>query len=149
MTAVLGDDRLPPNFWSKVDAGDNGCWLWTAARKADGYGVFAIERAAKRAHRVSYEALVGPIPSGLQLDHLCRTRHCVNPDHLEPVSQHENNRRGESRSSLRARQTECVNGHPFDDQNTAWVQQGKYRLRRCKACAATRARRYARSKAAS
>lgn len=120
MTAVLGDDRLPPNFWSKVDAGDNGCWLWTA--------------------------LVGPIPSGLQLDHLCRTRHCVNPDHLEPVSQQENNRRGESRSSIRARQTECINGHPFDDENTAWVTQGKYRLRRCKACAAARARRYQRVK---
>lgn len=86
-------------FWSKVDTdGPGGCWLWTGALNADGYGSFQVEsRRSIGVHRYAYELLVGPIPAGLELDHVkaqgCRHRHCVNPAHLEPVTHEENVRR--------------------------------------------------------
>lgn len=85
-------------FMAKVDlAGHGGCWLWTAAvDPTTGYGKFHIgpDQRTCGAHRFAYELLVGPIPDGLVLDHLCRVRHCVNPQHLEPVTVGENLRRG-------------------------------------------------------
>ncbi len=72
----------------------DGCWRWTGSVTPQGYGMFAFSDEGKRAHRVMYELLVGPIPEGLTLDHLCRVRHCVNPEHLEPVTLAENVRRG-------------------------------------------------------
>ena len=118
-------------FWAKVDKSDpEGCWLWTGAL-SDGYGSFGIEgHRTKGAHRYAYETLVGPVPSGLQLDHLCRVRNCVNPDHLEPVTQRENLLRSEGAAARNARKTHCENGHPFDDENTSSTN-GK---RRCRAC---------------
>jgi HNH endonuclease len=96
--------RTPPSerFWAKINKGgpipehrsDLGpCWLWTAATNY-GYGVFRIDRRSIYAHRYAYELLVGPIPDGLQLDHLCRVPPCVNPTHLEPVTHRENILRG-------------------------------------------------------
>ena len=72
------------------------CWLWTAAKQQGGYGMFGAKNTKKvvAAHRWSYEHFVGPIPKGMQIDHLCRVRHCVNPAHLEPVTPKENLRRG-------------------------------------------------------
>jgi hypothetical protein len=91
-----GDERLPPRFWNKVAAvKGGGCWYWMAGLFRGGYGQFRFGRNT-RAHRVAYEALVGEIPAGLDLDHLCRVRHCVNPEHLEPVTRKENIRRGET-----------------------------------------------------
>ena len=89
-------------FWSKVDRnGRGGCWLWTASLNRYGYPNFgAVNGRPMAGHRYAYERLVGPIPAGLQLDHLCRVRRCVNPAHLEPVTPKENTRRG-----LRARMT--------------------------------------------
>src|ERR1019366_4519713 len=72
---------------------NTGCWLWTGGLNRGGYGQFMTPPCTV-AHRVAYELFVGPIPEGLQLDHLCRVRSCVNPQHLEPVSQQENIRRG-------------------------------------------------------
>lgn len=109
-------------FWSKVDkSGD--CWEWTAY-KLQGYGRFGVGGAPKNggrivyAHRWSYEALVGPIPDGLQLDHLCRNRGCVNPDHLEPVTSRENTLRGESLWAINAQKTHCPQGHEYTPENT-------------------------------
>lgn len=90
-------------FWRRVVKTD-GCWNWIGAT-LEGYGTFH----ARRAHRMAYEMLVGPIPGGLHLDHLCRNRACVNPAHLEPVTLAENIRRGE-----RAMKTTCPRGHPYD-----------------------------------
>lgn len=85
---------IEARFWAKVDKTET-CWLWTAAiRRRSGYGVFSHQARTMLAHRFAYELLVGPIPDGLVIDHLCRVRHCVNPDHLEPVTQRENLRRG-------------------------------------------------------
>ena len=109
-------------FFDKVLIGDD-CWEWQASVRANGYGQFNLN-GAKKAHRVSYALLVGDIPNSLQLDHLCRNRRCVNPKHLEPVTQQENLRRGA------AVRTACPQGHPWDEMNTYWY--GGTRL--CRAC---------------
>lgn len=81
-------------FWTKVHLpSDDGCWVWTASQNGTGYGALTIAGARKLAHRLAYAHLVGPIPDGLDLDHLCRNRMCVNPAHLEPVTRRENLRR--------------------------------------------------------
>ena len=94
-TPQFGDTRLPPRFWAKVRVLDNGCWEWTGGQFPNGYGAFHItHKGTVYAHRWSYEHLVAPIPNGLQSDHLCRNRPCVNPAHIEPVTCAENLRRG-------------------------------------------------------
>lgn len=89
-----GRQPLPTDqrFWAKVDA-EGICWEWTSTVDGTGYGKIKIARVWVPAHRWAYETLVGPIPAGLELDHLCRIRRCVNPDHLEPVTTTENLRR--------------------------------------------------------
>jgi hypothetical protein len=89
---ILGDDES--RFLSKVLKHPDGCWEWTAGRSGGpGYGAFSLGQRKVGAHRWSYENFVGPIPEGLELDHLCRNPGCVNPDHLEPVTRSENIRR--------------------------------------------------------
>jgi hypothetical protein len=91
----FGDPRLPGRFWSKcIPEPNSGCWLWTAYLDRDGYGTIRIGLAKFRAHRVAYDAKKQTIPPGLQIDHLCRTPCCVNPEHLEAVTPGENTRRG-------------------------------------------------------
>mgnify|MGYP001608583411 CR=1 FL=1 len=80
---------LDERFWAKVLVGD-GCWDWQASKTPGGYGSFRAADRTVCAHRFSYELLVGPIPEGLDLDHLCRNKGCVNPEHLEPVTRREN-----------------------------------------------------------
>lgn len=87
---IVGDDRA--RFMAKVDqSGD--CWLWTAHVNADGYGVFRFDGQMGGAHRFAWRLLVGEVPDGMELDHLCRVRHCVNPAHMEVVTHAENVRR--------------------------------------------------------
>lgn len=118
-------------FWAKVDKTPT-CWLWTGAKTGSGgYGVIRLGDTLVRAHRFAYEAMVGPIPDGLVLDHLCRVRACVNPGHLEPVTTQENVLRGEGPAASRAKQTACKYGHPFDEANTRITKLGQ---RRCRVC---------------
>lgn len=107
-----------------------GCWLWTGFVEPSGYGRMTYG-GQQLAHRISYEHFVGPIPAGLQLDHLCRVRNCVNPEHLEPVTARENTLRGEAPAALNARKTHCIRGHEFTPENT-YVQSGGGRG--CVAC---------------
>jgi hypothetical protein len=121
-----------------VDPQQGGCWYWTGARDWKGYGVTHWFGQQLMAHRVVYEFLVGPIPEGLHVDHLCSVPRCVNPDHLEPVTAQENNRRSMSRSAVNARKTACHRGHDFTPENTYVNPRGQ---RQCRACGAESARR--------
>ncbi|MFI1942236.1 HNH endonuclease signature motif containing protein [Streptomyces purpureus] len=107
------------------------CWLWTKALDRHGYAEIKIDRRHYLAHRVSYELFVGPIPPGLVIDHLCRVRSCLNPAHLEPVTNRENVLRGEGLAAQNAAKAHCPQGHPYDEANTILRPSGS---RRCRAC---------------
>ncbi len=106
---------------------NSGCWLWMGRGHSQGYG----RLGESFAHRLSYETFKGPIPEGLQIDHLCRVRLCVNPAHLEAVEWHENWRRGESTSAKQSRQQECVRGHSLTGTNLVSNSRG---TRQCRIC---------------
>lgn len=118
----LVEDR----FFDKVVAGPNGCWIWTGAG-GNGYGRFFLTdtRRMVQAHRWSYEFHFGLLQDGVTVDHLCRTKLCVNPAHLEPVTNQENVRR------WAATITHCPQGHPYDEENTYVCANGKRSCRTC------------------
>jgi hypothetical protein len=137
------EDRL----WEKVREQDCGyetpCWVWTASTAGEGYGSIGLGRQAEGkayTHRVAYELIVGKIPDGLTIDHLCRNRRCCNPAHLETVTQAENNRRGNGWSGRNHRKTHCKRGHPLSGDNLGRAKLG----RECRAC--HREREYARKR---
>lgn len=133
-------------FWRSFEKSD-GCWEWTASKWTAGYGRFFVGGRRVAAHRVSYEIHVGPIPEGLQLDHLCRNHGCVNPYHLEPVTPGENQRRGYLAGRAKPgvpkgtviggalkhlNKTHCPYGHPYDGDNL--YVDPKRGHRHCKTC---------------
>jgi hypothetical protein len=120
-------------FWNRVDrSGD--CWLWRGRPTPKGYGVIGINGKDKYVHQVSYEAFIGPIPAGLVIDHLCRVRLCVNPAHLEPVTNKVNILRGMGACAQNTRKTECPKGHALtlDNLLPAPLRQGKRSCRTCR-----------------
>lgn len=133
MTILTREDAA--RLWSKFDQrGVDECWIWTGSHDNYGYGHLSVKvdgkHTTRKAHRLVYEQLIGPIPDGLQLDHLCRVRNCVNPNHLEPVDGRTNVLRGEGISAVLARRETCQNGHEYTPENTRY--EGT--VRRCRAC---------------
>jgi hypothetical protein len=126
------DDR----FWQKVSPEPNsGCWLWTGADNGEGYGTISVPgKRGHKAHRFAYELFVGPIPDGLQIDHLCRVRCCVNPAHLEAVTQKVNVQRGIAVAKTKeyfAAITHCPHGHKYSGDNLRKSKQGHRLCRTC------------------
>lgn len=142
---AFGDERLPKRFWEKIRTTENGCWEWTAQIGHHGYARFQFAGKSTRAHRFAYEKLVGAILDGLVIDHTCRVRHCVNPAHLEPVTNAENLRRG---GHYGRDKTHCAQGHPFDGENTGVDNLGRRFCRECHRAAnrAWKARQHAAAK---
>lgn len=129
-------------IWPKV-AKTEGCWEWAGAKNDKGYGVIRVQIGSRtrilRVHRVVYEMLVGPIAPGLTLDHLCRNRKCCNPADLEPVTKRVNILRGVGLAAQRAKQTHCIHGHEFSEENTCFSGLTG-RQRACRTCARIRSR---------
>jgi len=124
-------------FWEKVNKdGPSGCWVWTASLNR-GYGELGIMTNGKprnyKAHRLAWEWLRGPIPEGLVVDHLCRNRACVNPDHLELVTNEENIRRGMWQPVVNVTKTECIHGHELAGDNV-YRPPSRPNVRQCKTC---------------
>ena len=126
-------------FMEKVRLDESGCGLWTSVTTWANYGRFKVNGRFVQAHRWAYEYFKGPIPPGLQLDHLCRNRNCVNPAHLEPVTNRENLLRGDTLSARNTAKTHCPQGHPYAGDNLYIDPFGK---RQCRTCVAYRNRLY-------
>lgn len=138
--------KMVTRFWLKVYArGD--CWEWRGFRNSDGYGQFTLGEDRLQAHRIAFTEAYGSIPGGLQIDHLCQHPWCVRPSHLDAVVQRTNILRGNNNAAARhARQTACINGHPFNEENTWRPRDGSRRY--CKVCLREAQRRYRRKKVA-
>lgn len=120
-------------FDSKVLKVATGCWLWNGKIAPNGYGQFSLGHARYvSAHRWGYERFRGPIPTGADLDHTCRRRACVNPDHLEPVSRRENLLRGDTIPARHSAKTQCPQGHAYTAENT-YSYRGQRHCRTCRA----------------
>jgi hypothetical protein len=130
------DKEAKARFWRKVSPGPaDACWIWHGASNAKGYGNVGRKVGARKvtylAHRVAYEVTHGPVPSGLDLDHTCRNKRCVNPGHLEPVTFLANMRRRYAEKPDE-RDTHCLRGHEYTAENTAFISTTGQR--KCRTC---------------
>lgn len=136
-------------FWSKVNKTNStdDCWIWNGPfRSSDKtkYGIFFTYNNGKQitngAHRYIYEQLIGTIPNGLVIDHLCNTPSCVNPNHLNATTQKENVLRSNGLSAKNARKTHCPQGHPYDEINTSVSKTNGSRT--CRKCSIAKTKKY-------
>lgn len=127
---------LVERFERKINKTPGGCWWWTGAARPSGYGNFWVEGRCVISHRYAYEERYGNIPDGLTIDHLCRNRRCVNPDHLEAVTQRTNLLRGNTLPAAAAARQCCASGHAYTTENTRLTAG----YRKCRECDKLRAR---------
>lgn len=147
---VFGDPRLPVRFWQSIRVSSGGCWEWAGSKFGTGYGRYRHERGDRGrqlAHRVSYRVLAGEFDSGLDIDHLCRNKICVNPAHLEPVPHHVNQDRSPlikvafaARVEAQKAITHCPQGHEYTENNTRRDKRG---CRVCRTCQRAAQKAYA------
>ena len=136
-TGTKGFISIPAEnrFWEKVHIGEK-CWTWMGAKTAKGYGQIWVDGKSDYAHRISFEMHKGPIPDGLEIDHLCENPSCVNPGHLEAVTHAENIRRAARRIDYaNSRKTHCMHGHALSGENLRPDKGGR---RQCRECARRR-----------
>ena len=132
---------LEERFRCKVEiTTEEACWIWTASVDGSGYGKYLRDGRLVGAHRVAYEVVVGPIPDGLEIDHLCKVRNCVNPAHMEAVTHRENTLRSDSPVVALYSETHCSKGHEWTEENT-YIKKGG---RECRICRRDRNREYMR-----
>jgi hypothetical protein len=136
----VNDERVPSRIWQRIRENEAGCWIWTGGMDHTGYG--RTKRLENRhrsiaTHRLMYELLVGPIPEGLDLDHLCRVRACCNPAHMEAVTRQVNVLRGHTVTAANAKKTHCNHGHPLEGENLRISKKGS---RECAECCRRRLR---------
>lgn len=148
---AIGSGEIPPALESKIFFDTNSsCWYWIGYINDQGYGISSYlvgdnKRRSIRAHRILYEIHKGPIPEGLVIDHLCRNRCCVNPNHLEAVRQYVNIARTDAWEKCKAKKaaiTHCPRGHEYAGDNLIYKMRsdGRYSIRLCRSCARLRAR---------
>jgi hypothetical protein len=142
LEAIAADPIFSRTFWLRIRPTPTGCWLWRGhSRKGDGYGRVMYRGRQVFAHRVAFRLAIGPIPADRQLDHLCRVRNCMNPEHLEGVTHAENIARGLTGIHQRNK-THCPQGHAYTSENTYWIARSQarkvgrhtYMVRRCRRC---------------
>jgi len=123
-------------FWNKVKESPSGCWEWTGCLNKEGcYGVFWHNHKSYVAHRFLYESINGAVPEGFELDHLCKNKKCVNPNHLEVVTRRVNALRGKvghRTGEIQKAKTHCRRGHPYDEANTYFHANGARGCRLCR-----------------
>lgn len=133
-------------YWARTEmpSGENiceQCWKWIGyINPSTGYGQITVNGQSHVAYRFGYEMLFGTVPEGLELDHLCRNRWCVNPHHLEPVTRQVNSHRGESFCGRNARKAHCPQGHPYTPENTYFCPKGRRECRTCRQVASAKRR---------
>ncbi len=130
--------ELLPQYIRKRLVVVNGCWVWPGVKAKGGYGKTKRNGRTMLVHVLAYESEFGPVPPGLQLDHLCKNTACANPAHLQPVTCRENIMRGEGVAAKNARKTHCPKGHPYGGKNLRFKDGG--RRRRCRACDSAKAK---------
>lgn len=147
MKRICTTENLLDRLATQITVGDD-CWLWTGTPMKIGYARIVNDGRRPYVHALMYELLIGPVPSGMTLDHLCHTndpacpggnydphRRCVRPSHLEPVTLAENKARGRSPHAVHARKSHCPQGHPYDNTNTYRVRRKNGNLSRvCRKC---------------
>lgn len=135
-----GDPRLPDRIWLKIFVCPiTGCWIWSGFINKRNYPYVSWQGKCRRTHRVVYALLVGEIPDNLELDHLCRVRYCVNPEHLEAVTHGVNTRRGDTFQRANFRKVLCSGGHPYDG---VYLRKNGSTMRTCSICARRNKRAY-------
>lgn len=135
------NESIRSRFWRQVEVLENGCFSWVG-RRSKGYGYFYASGITESAYRFAYLTMRGEIPKGLCLDHLCRRKECVNPWHLEIVTNRENTLRGIGPAAMNAKKTHCIRGHELSGYNIVPIKKGNWMGRYCRICSVDEVKRW-------